>query len=187
MPLTFLSEDRGGEVLRTLPHLGVARIKGTAEGLLCDALGEPSFCAAVLEAVREGRRFPVASGEVNTSSYARFAELRGPLEEAVPTSTEMMIFIGRHLPGGGAPGLQLVAPCLAATEEQALADLAVIESCPVLERAEVAVERQATDVRERTAASALTYPEEHRDAVDNVWTSASAATRKPRKKSAISR
>jgi len=82
---------------------------------------------------------------------------------------------GRHLTGGGAPGLQLVAPCLAATEEQALADLAAIESCPVLDRAEVAVEHQATDARDLTAASALTYPEEHRYAVDNMWTSASAA------------
>lgn len=93
----------------------------------------------------------------------------------IPSSIEMMIFIGRHLTGGGAPGLQLVAPCLAATEEQALADLAVIESCPVLDRAEVAVERQATDARDLTAASALTYPEEHRYAVDNMWTSAAAA------------
>ena len=94
---------------------------------------------------------------------------------SVPTSIEMMIFIGRHVTGGGEPGLQLVAPVLAETEEQAHADLALIESCPVIGRALGAVERQATDVRELTAASAITYPEEHRYAVDNMWTSAGAA------------
>jgi FAD/FMN-containing dehydrogenase len=93
----------------------------------------------------------------------------------IPTSIEMMIFIGRHVTGGGEPGLQLVAPVLAASEEQALADLAVVESCPLLAQATVAVERQATDVRELTTASAITYPEEHRYAVDNMWTSAGAA------------
>jgi FAD/FMN-containing dehydrogenase len=92
----------------------------------------------------------------------------------VPTSIEMMVFIGRHLTGGGEPGLQLVAPALADSAEQAHADLAVIEACPLLDRALVAVERQATDVRDLTAASALTYPEEHRYAVDNIWTSAGA-------------
>jgi FAD/FMN-containing dehydrogenase len=93
----------------------------------------------------------------------------------VPTSIEMMIFIGRHISGGGEPGLQLVAPVLAESEEQALADLALIESCPLIGRALAKVERQATDVGELTAGSALIYPEEHRYAVDNMWTSAAAA------------
>jgi FAD/FMN-containing dehydrogenase len=94
---------------------------------------------------------------------------------SVPTSIEMMIFLGRHVTGGGEPGLNLLAPALADTEEQALADLAMIESCPLLDRALVKVERQATDVRELVAASEITYPEEHRYAVDNMWTSAPAA------------
>jgi FAD/FMN-containing dehydrogenase len=86
-----------------------------------------------------------------------------------------MIFMGRHVTGGGEPGLQLLAPALAATAEQAHADLAVIEACPVLDRALVKAERQATDVHQLVAASAITYPEEHRYAVDNMWTSAPAA------------
>jgi FAD/FMN-containing dehydrogenase len=94
---------------------------------------------------------------------------------SVPTSIEMMIFLGRHVSGGGEPALQLLAPALAATEDQAHADLAVIEACPLLDRALVKAERQPTDVRELVAASAITYPEEHRYAVDNMWTSAPAA------------
>jgi FAD/FMN-containing dehydrogenase len=93
---------------------------------------------------------------------------------SVPTSIEMMIFLGRHVSGGGEPALQLLAPALADSEEGALADLAVIESCPLLDRSLVKMERQPTDVGELVAASAITYPEEHRYAVDNMWTSAAA-------------
>lgn len=92
----------------------------------------------------------------------------------VPPSIELMVFLRRDLMGRGGPGLQLLAPVLAASEEEALADLAVVEACPLLHRAQVAEVRQATDVRELVARSAEFYPEGHRYAVDNMWTSARA-------------
>jgi FAD/FMN-containing dehydrogenase len=91
---------------------------------------------------------------------------------SVPRSIELMVFLRRGLGEIEGPGLQLLAPVLAETEEQALADLAVVESCPLLDRALFADPRRPTDVGELVAGSADFYPEGHRYAVDNMWTSA---------------
>jgi hypothetical protein len=93
---------------------------------------------------------------------------------SIPTSIELMVFMRRDLMGHRGPGLQLLAPVLAASEEQALADLAAVESCPLLDRALVAEPRRRTDVRELVARTVDFYPEGARYAVDNMWTSAPA-------------
>lgn len=99
----------------------------------------------------------------------RWVHAVGP---SIPNSIELMVFMRRDLMGHEGPGLQLLAPVLSDSEEQAVEDLAVVESCPLLERALTSEVRQRTDVRELVAHSAEFYPEGYRYAVDNMWTSA---------------
>lgn len=84
VPLTLVPGERGQELLASMPYLGVARIKGSVEGVLCDALGEPHFCTAVLEAIHEGKRYPVSAGELQAVSFAPFDEMRGPVDVPLP-------------------------------------------------------------------------------------------------------
>lgn len=99
----------------------------------------------------------------------RWAHAVGP---EVPSSIELMVFMRRDLMGHEGPGLQVLAPVLADTDEQARADLAFLEDCPL--RA-VALERAVcvpTDVIELVRHSDEFYPEGWRYAVDNMWTHA---------------
>jgi FAD/FMN-containing dehydrogenase len=109
-------------------------------------------------------------GPEHLDELMRWAHHVGP---DVPPSIEFMVFIRRELMGHAGPGLQVLAPVLADSEEQARADLAFIEDCPLRHRA---LEREAfvhSDVRELVRHSADFYPEGWRYAVDNMWTHAS--------------
>jgi hypothetical protein len=90
----------------------------------------------------------------------------------VPSSIELMVFIRRDLMGHAGPGLQVLAPVLAGSEEQARSDLAFLEACPLRDRALRHETCVLTDVRELVAHSAEFYPEGWRYAVDNMWTHA---------------
>jgi FAD/FMN-containing dehydrogenase len=99
----------------------------------------------------------------------RWAHAIGP---DVPASVELMVFMRRDLMGHPGPGLQVVAPVLADSEEQARHDLAFLEQCPLRDHALAHEPLVATDVRELVAHSADFYPEGWRYAVDNMWTHA---------------
>jgi FAD/FMN-containing dehydrogenase len=99
----------------------------------------------------------------------RWAHAVGP---DVPSSIELMVFIRRDLMGHAGPGLQVLAPVLAGSEEQARSDLAFLEACPLRDRALRHETCVLTDVRELVAHSAEFYPEGWRYAVDNMWTHA---------------
>jgi FAD/FMN-containing dehydrogenase len=108
-------------------------------------------------------------GPEHVDELMRWAHHVGP---DVPTSIELMVFMRRDLMGHSGPGLRVLAPVLADTEEQAREDLAFLEDCPLRGHA---LEREAfvhTDVREMVAGSADFYPEGWRYAVDNMWTHA---------------
>ncbi len=108
-------------------------------------------------------------GPEHLDEVMRWAHHVGP---TVPASIELMVFMRRDLMGHSGPGLQVLAPVLADSEEQAREDLAFLEDCPLLSHA---LERETfvhTDVRELVGHSAEFYPEGWRYAVDNMWTHA---------------
>jgi FAD/FMN-containing dehydrogenase len=92
----------------------------------------------------------------------------------VPATIELMVFARRELMGQPGPGLQILAPVLAESEEQAREQLAFLDDAPFRDKAIAADCHVTTDVREMVQHSAEFYPEGHRYAVDNMWTHATA-------------
>lgn len=93
---------------------------------------------------------------------------------SVPRSIELMVFLRRGLLGDDRPALQVLAPALADSEEQARRDLEFMQECPLRERAIVEQPLVPTDVRDLVLGSASFYPEGYRYAADNMWTNAPA-------------
>jgi maltose alpha-D-glucosyltransferase/alpha-amylase len=60
LPLTWVSGEAAQRLEEEWPHFLVARLQGGSNGVLCDALADPSFCALMLEAVRGNRPFEEA-------------------------------------------------------------------------------------------------------------------------------
>jgi FAD/FMN-containing dehydrogenase len=84
-----------------------------------------------------------------------------------------MVFVRRDLFGHPGPGILVTAPVLADSRDEAMATLALLETCPVLGKAvmrEVNIVTELDDLLQ--GAEDLLYPREHRWAVDNMWTSA---------------
>jgi FAD/FMN-containing dehydrogenase len=90
----------------------------------------------------------------------------------VDRSIEMMLFLQR--PGGDQRIIGVTGPVLTDTEEQARAALAILETCPVLDRAAVANPYMRAELSDMLGASALLFPTGNRFAADNMWTSAPA-------------
>jgi FAD/FMN-containing dehydrogenase len=88
----------------------------------------------------------------------------------VARSLEMMLFLQRPVPDQGVIGV--TGPVLATNEEEARDALAILETCPVLDRATVANPYLPTDFSDLVATSRLLFPDGNRFAVDNMWTSA---------------
>lgn len=108
-------------------------------------------------------------GPEHLEELMRWAHAVGP---SVSPTIELMVFIRRDLMGHPGPALQVVAPVLADSEEQARADLAFVEECPLRRHA---LRREAfvpTDVGELVRHAAEFYPQGWRYAVDNMWTHA---------------
>jgi maltose alpha-D-glucosyltransferase/alpha-amylase len=66
LPLTFVSEERAGQLLGPASAWGLARLAAARGpgGILVEALADPGFCRALLEAIAQGRTYPVGDGEV---------------------------------------------------------------------------------------------------------------------------
>ena len=80
LPLAFASGDRGAQVLRDTPGVVLARVRpgGDAEaGVLYDALADPAFCSALLEAVARRSRFRGTAGELVFAATPAFRRVIG--------------------------------------------------------------------------------------------------------------
>jgi maltose alpha-D-glucosyltransferase/alpha-amylase len=79
LPLTFAFGAAAKALLESTPSPVVARLQGKATGVLYDALLDPAFSAAMVEAIRAGRTRPVGSGELVATAqpelHDRFAAL----------------------------------------------------------------------------------------------------------------
>ncbi len=93
----------------------------------------------------------------------------------LPRNMEPLLFLRRDLFGHAGPGILVMGPTMADSREEALAALALLETCPVLDRAlrrEVNVE---TEIEEMIAGGEeMLYWPNRRYAADNMWTNASA-------------
>ena len=89
---------------------------------------------------------------------------------AVARSVEMMVFLQRPQPEQRMIGV--TGPVLADSEEEARAALAILETCPVLDRATAASPYMPAELADLVATSRLLFPDGNRFAVDNMWTSA---------------
>jgi FAD/FMN-containing dehydrogenase len=98
----------------------------------------------------------------------RWAHEVGPL---VPRTMEMMIVV--HRTDGGELELVVTGPVLAESEGHAREALAVLETCPALDRATLALPNVRGTLSDLYAGVHAAYPDEHRYAADNMWTHAS--------------
>ena len=88
----------------------------------------------------------------------------------VSRAMELMIFI--HRTEQGELEIAVTGPVLVATDEQAREALAVLESCPVLDKAKLALPYIPGDLADLYAGAHAAYPDGHRYVADNMWTHA---------------
>lgn len=91
----------------------------------------------------------------------------------VAREMELMVFI--HRDADGEPEIAVTGPVLARDAEEAAAALALLETCPVRERAKVAAPNAEVTLADLYAAAHVSYPDGARYAVDNMWTHAPVA------------
>ncbi|CAN5749480.1 FAD-binding oxidoreductase [soil metagenome] len=99
----------------------------------------------------------------------------------VDRRVELQIATSRSVPGAGldTPGIVFASPVFADSESEALAALALLDTCPVREKAVLAVPYTPADLPTWYEVVMSNYPGGHRYAADNMWTSASAAELMP--------
>jgi FAD/FMN-containing dehydrogenase len=98
----------------------------------------------------------------------RWAHEIGP---RVARTLELMLLV--HRDADGLPEVAVTGPVLAGSEDEAREALALLETCPVLDQAKMAIPNAPVQMADLYAAVHESYPDEHRYAVDNMWTHAS--------------
>jgi FAD/FMN-containing dehydrogenase len=97
----------------------------------------------------------------------RWASEIGP---RVARTMELMVFI--HRTEDGELEIAVTGPVLVDSDEQARDVLAVLQTCPVLDRAKLAVGHVPGEMADLYAGAHAAYPDGHRYAADNMWTHA---------------
>jgi FAD/FMN-containing dehydrogenase len=97
------------------------------------------------------------------------------MQPSLPLNMEPLVFVRRDMFGHPGPSALVTAPVMADSQEEAVAALAFLETCPVLSQA---VMREVNVVTELDGllqgGEDLLYPPSAHYAADNMWTSASA-------------
>lgn len=88
----------------------------------------------------------------------------------VAREMELMVFV--HRTEQGELEIAVTGPVLADSEQQARAAVAVLESCPVLDRAKLALPYVPGELADLYAGAHAAYPDGHRYSADNMWTHA---------------
>jgi FAD/FMN-containing dehydrogenase len=94
----------------------------------------------------------------------------------VDDRVELQIVTCRSFPGTGLdqPGITVASPVFADSEDEATKSLAILGTCPVVDKATVALPYAPTTLANWYAAVMTNYPEGHRYIADSMFTSASA-------------
>ena len=90
----------------------------------------------------------------------------------IPDFMELMLVV--HRDAEGEVEVVVTGPVLAGSESQAREALALLETCPVLDRAKLKVPYMPARLSDLYSAVHESYPDGHRYAVDNMWTGAPA-------------
>jgi maltose alpha-D-glucosyltransferase/alpha-amylase len=92
LPITFASGERVGQIIDKLPqaviaHLDLLGKSANGEGVIYDAMAEPDFRNALLNAMARRQRFKGEKGEA-VAAYTRgvLRRLRGPVSEPLESS-----------------------------------------------------------------------------------------------------
>lgn len=95
----------------------------------------------------------------------------------VDRRVEIQIVASRSVPAADfdSPAIVFASPAFADSEQEAEMALAVLATCPVIDKAIVAIPYAPTDLPTWYTAVMNNYLADHRYAADNMWTSASAA------------
>lgn len=102
------------------------------------------------------------------------------VQPSLARSMECMVFVSRDILGHSGPGALVTGPVLADSCEDAVAALALLETCPVVGKAVLREVNIVTEFDELLqGGEELLYPRERRYASDNMWTSAPAAALLP--------
>jgi maltose alpha-D-glucosyltransferase/alpha-amylase len=92
LPITFASGEQAGQIMDKLPQAAIAHLdlrgKSTSgEGIIYDAMVEPDFRNALLNAMARRQRFKGEKGEaVANCTKSVFYRLRGPVSESLESS-----------------------------------------------------------------------------------------------------
>ena len=90
LPLTFAGQAHAEELWRAAPQFAIARLRireGATEGVLYDAMGDKSFCAALLDVIGRRKTLKGRSGDFFGTVTSRFREIRdaagSPLDPSI--------------------------------------------------------------------------------------------------------
>jgi maltose alpha-D-glucosyltransferase/alpha-amylase len=104
LPLALAWEEDGIKTLEARQPDTLARISQDGrQGILYDAFADRTFCAELLEAMRQQAQFPVAGGRLKFSASADFNRLAGdvstplPLQRSTATSSNTTLLLGDRL------------------------------------------------------------------------------------------
>ena len=171
--------------------IGLDVVTAHGEQLYCDAQNNPElywaargsgpgFFAVVTSFYLRLYPAPAVTGSslyVYPVEYADdiFSWARG-ISADVDRRVELQIVTSRSVPGVGmdTPGIVLASPVFADSQADAVGALALLETCPVREKALVAVPFAPMALPAWFDAVMTNYPTGYRYATDNMWTSASA-------------
>jgi maltose alpha-D-glucosyltransferase / alpha-amylase len=89
LPLAFAAGETAGQISREFAHLIVAPVETTSNhtrGLLYDAVADPAFCGALLDAIARRRSLRGTHGKLLASNTAEFRKLAGDTPLALKAS-----------------------------------------------------------------------------------------------------
>lgn len=91
----------------------------------------------------------------------------------VPGGIELQVLLSRHTPGVRGPGLLVFAPVFASGLGEARRWLSFMRNSPIKRKAKRSLPFVPTGVKPMYRGVTTHYPDDHRYAVDNMWTNAS--------------
>jgi FAD/FMN-containing dehydrogenase len=171
--------------------LGIDVVTASGEELYCDAEhysdlywaargSGPGFFAVVTSFRLQLQPKPAVCGSSLYIYSADFVDEVFTWARSVSTHiddrVELQIITSKDLPALGLdnPSIVVASPVFAESESEASDALAILGTCPVVDKAIVKVPYAATDLAGWYGAIMSNYPDGHRYAADNMWTSASA-------------
>jgi FAD/FMN-containing dehydrogenase len=137
--------------------------------------GPGFFCVVTRYHLKLYPRPPVIANGIVTYPLEALEEVfawAGEIGPRVPRWMELMVFTHRDQ---GEPEVVVTAPVLAPSEDEAHEALGLLDTCPANDRAKIHMPYFPARLEDLYAGVHASYPDDHRYAVDNMWTHAPVA------------